>query len=434
MRKVLLGSALLAGLLLSGGFSAPGVHAAAPAVQQQAISENAALKFDELHKDFGRVDEGEKVTITYKVKNVTDKVIDIKDIHPTCGCTAANNNPDKVNPGEEVEIKLLFSSAGRLGEQYKTARIVTSDPNQEVYTISFAGNVTTDLEFNETILNFGDLEQGDASTKRVKLLSHAEQPVKVLAVKSEDPRIKVRLVPEEELKAEAEKAKAEKAEEGQPAAPEVEGAEKAKQEWVVEVKIPEDIPPMNLFSRIYAETDHPSKQQVGVSLRARILGEVVASPTQIVAVVEPEGKMDRFVTLTARKAKTITVNEVTSSGDIPVTFEVEDMQQPNMKRLKATFTGTGEPERVNDEAIVKITTDEGKTMEIPVPIIMVVRAPMRPAMTPGLPQRPTTGDAQDRISAPAVIKQNAADVKAAAPQAPEAPEAAPQAPEVPPNP
>lgn len=71
----------------------------------------------------GEIFEGEIVSKSFKIKNVGDKPLIIKDIITSCGCTTPKYELDPILPGKEREIEIQFNSSGRSGKQYKVITI-----------------------------------------------------------------------------------------------------------------------------------------------------------------------------------------------------------------------------------------------------------------------------------------------------------------------
>ena len=86
--------------------------------------------------DFGKVIEGEKVHLEFKIKNSGTGNLIISKASPSCGCTVPSHPKKPLVPGEEGEIKVTFNSENRIGEQKKTIRLITNaTPNIKILTI-----------------------------------------------------------------------------------------------------------------------------------------------------------------------------------------------------------------------------------------------------------------------------------------------------------
>lgn len=93
--------------------------------------------------DFGTIKEGDKVEHIFKFKNVGKKA-DLVVIHAqaSCGCTVPEWTKEPIKPGESGEIKIVFNSTGKPGEQRKTVAL-TTNTEQGSEEINFKANVTS---------------------------------------------------------------------------------------------------------------------------------------------------------------------------------------------------------------------------------------------------------------------------------------------------
>jgi hypothetical protein len=90
---------------------------------------------DEVH-DFGRIIQGEKVSYSFKFKNVGKSDLVITDANGSCGCTIADYPKTAIAPNGEGSIDVTFNSEGKKGYQSKTVTIVANtQPNTKVLTI-----------------------------------------------------------------------------------------------------------------------------------------------------------------------------------------------------------------------------------------------------------------------------------------------------------
>ena len=93
---------------------------------------------------FGNVKPGTPLTHTFKIRNDGQADLEIKNVKPGCGCTAANF--DKVvSPGKEGGITLkIEDTAGYKGEVEKTADVTTNDPERRTFKLTLRANFTTE--------------------------------------------------------------------------------------------------------------------------------------------------------------------------------------------------------------------------------------------------------------------------------------------------
>jgi len=65
----------------------------------------------------------------------------IRKVKASCGCTAVQPEKNVIAPGESVNIKTVFNSAGKTGNQNKTVTIITNDPKKSKLILWVKGEV-----------------------------------------------------------------------------------------------------------------------------------------------------------------------------------------------------------------------------------------------------------------------------------------------------
>ena len=62
-----------------------------------AVAQTAGpqISFDKVDHDFGKINQGEKVSVTFKFTNKGSEVLEIADVKTSCGCTSAT--PEKLS-------------------------------------------------------------------------------------------------------------------------------------------------------------------------------------------------------------------------------------------------------------------------------------------------------------------------------------------------
>ena len=69
---------------------------------------------------------GEKAEIKFHFKNDGDKPLFIISAQPGCGCTVADFPKEPIAPGAIANIKVVFSSAGKVGLQDKVVTVTAN--------------------------------------------------------------------------------------------------------------------------------------------------------------------------------------------------------------------------------------------------------------------------------------------------------------------
>lgn len=90
---------------------------------------------------FGQIKQGEKVEHIYSLTNSGKTDLYIRKVKASCGCTAVQPEKRIISPGESVNIKTVFNSAGKMGNQNKTVTIITNDPKNSKLILWVKGEV-----------------------------------------------------------------------------------------------------------------------------------------------------------------------------------------------------------------------------------------------------------------------------------------------------
>lgn len=88
-------------------------------------------------KNMGRVMEGQKVEVVFRLRNSGSKPLVIESVTPSCGCTVPQKPEAPVMPGAEASIKAIFDSQGRTGTNHKTLSVVANTQGSQYHTLEF---------------------------------------------------------------------------------------------------------------------------------------------------------------------------------------------------------------------------------------------------------------------------------------------------------
>jgi hypothetical protein len=98
------------------------------------------FEFEQTHHDFGKLIQGEKVSYTYKFKNVGDATLVVSAVLPGCNCTVAQFTKTPVAPGENGSITINFNTETKKGMVNSSVTIQANTYPTET-KLSFSANV-----------------------------------------------------------------------------------------------------------------------------------------------------------------------------------------------------------------------------------------------------------------------------------------------------
>ena len=111
------------------------------ALSAEELANAPVLKVDDPEFKFGKINQGEKKEHTFVLTNAGKSDLHIRKVKASCGCTAVQPEKNTITPGESVNIKTVFNSAGKVGNQNKTVTIITNDPKQSKMILWVKGEV-----------------------------------------------------------------------------------------------------------------------------------------------------------------------------------------------------------------------------------------------------------------------------------------------------
>lgn len=98
------------------------------------------MTFKETEYDFGTIKQGAVVDHVFQFTNTGKAPLIIESASASCGCTAPDWTKTPVAPGETGEVKVVFNSTGKFGQQSPTVTIrANTEPN--IVRVSMKGTV-----------------------------------------------------------------------------------------------------------------------------------------------------------------------------------------------------------------------------------------------------------------------------------------------------
>jgi uncharacterized cupredoxin-like copper-binding protein len=88
------------------------------------------LYFIETQHDFGVVKEGQVVDYTFKFKNSGKRILEVKNVSTSCGCTVASISSKKLDPGKEGTLRVELDTKNREGKMNRNITIQSNDPKE----------------------------------------------------------------------------------------------------------------------------------------------------------------------------------------------------------------------------------------------------------------------------------------------------------------
>lgn len=116
---------------------------------------------------------------TIKIKNSGDQELVIKNVKPSCGCTTAPLDKDKLKPGETANISVTFNAGNKSGKNNKTINITSNDPKKPNLIYTLSAEVVKSLTIEPAqYMTFSDLTVGVKQTSSLTLKNTGKKAIK----------------------------------------------------------------------------------------------------------------------------------------------------------------------------------------------------------------------------------------------------------------
>lgn len=112
---------------------------------------------------------GEKeVVAQFRYENKGTKLINIKNVRSSCGCTVASLKKNDVEPGEKGEITATFNIGARTGTQQKSVMVETDDPEQPTLNLQMRVIIPQEVEMQPAFVYWQSGEAPKPKTITIK--------------------------------------------------------------------------------------------------------------------------------------------------------------------------------------------------------------------------------------------------------------------------
>lgn len=102
-------------ILVSISFITSSCQKKEPKIGSNLIENTTIIKFEREIIDFGKLNDGEKVTCSFKFKNAGDSDLIISSVSANCGCAVADYPREPISPGKEGQITVTYDSSNSSG-------------------------------------------------------------------------------------------------------------------------------------------------------------------------------------------------------------------------------------------------------------------------------------------------------------------------------
>ena len=130
--------------------------------------------------DWGTIAPG-TLQADIQIKNVGEGQLQIENVKPSCGCTAAPLDDYLLDPGESTTMHVSLNASRSHGPLRKSITIYSDDPNNPTKFVQLVANVQTDVSFNPDVqwLVFNNVTVGKEAMTSVRVMNTSDKEITI---------------------------------------------------------------------------------------------------------------------------------------------------------------------------------------------------------------------------------------------------------------
>ena len=149
----------------------------------------AKLFISETEWDFGYVPEEGTATHIFQIKNLGKDSLFIYQVRPTCGCTTAPLDKDRLASGETANLKVNFNAKHFQGKVTKSVKIVCNDENLPFTSVLFSATVDSQnpvVKIEPIVVTFDSVKKDEKNQRIVKVKNIDTSALEIFIVEGGD--------------------------------------------------------------------------------------------------------------------------------------------------------------------------------------------------------------------------------------------------------
>lgn len=309
------------------------------------------IHFTDRKHEFGRVPAGQEVRHDFEFVNTGDRVLEIRSVQTSCGCTTAADYEKTVAPGAKGKIPVRLSTSNFTGRLHKTVTVNSTAVREPTVVLELVGEAWVPVAITPSYLYFPQVTGGQAAAaKTARIVSNVETPLQILATEAEPDSFEVTLRTVTEGK-----------------------------EYELEARPVGNFKPGSTQGVVKLRTNQEDVPELEVKLYLNVVEAVVATPSHLIL---PPGSLPnvtkRYVSVRANDGNPLTVTKAEIPGNPDIGVTLSEPLKGRMFRVEVTFPAGLQLEQGQSLSVV-VTTTHPDYAELKVPIVQPVRAAVRPA-------------------------------------------------------
>lgn len=294
----------------------------------------APKMFESLDHDFGTVARGSDTVYKFPVKNIWKEDVHLASVRSSCGCTDPSiENPD-LKSHEVGYIVAKFNTRTFTGLHSATLTVTIDKPFPTQVQLRVHGNIRGDVVFQPGSVEFGNIDQGTETEKKVSVTYAGRSDWKitdVVAPSESSSQFEVELTET--------------------------GRQSNRVVYDLLVRLKPTAPAGYLNEQLVIVTNDGNNLRIPLDVQGQIVPELAISPANLVLGDVPVGQtVSKKIIVRGKKPFKITDIKC---EDQQFTFANDSTEPKPMHIVEVKFAASGEPTKLRSP--IQIATDLGDT-------------------------------------------------------------------------
>ncbi len=143
--------------------------------------------------DFGEARSGTVLSHTFRLENHGERLLHIRNIRASCGCTASKISTREIPAGGHATLAATLDLTGRSGPQAEQIRLQTNDPQTPNRVLVLKAHAVPRVNVTPRTLNFQNISADAPPVGRILIEATIDAPLRVTGINTAHSRVETSL-------------------------------------------------------------------------------------------------------------------------------------------------------------------------------------------------------------------------------------------------
>lgn len=145
------------------------------------------------HIDFGEVRSGTVLSHTFRLENRGERLLQIRNIRTSCGCTASELSTREIPAGGSATLAATLDLTGRSGPQAEQIRIQSNDPQNPDRVLRLTAHAIPRVRVTPRTLNFQQISAETPPSGQIRIEATSGSPLQVTGIRTASQQLETHL-------------------------------------------------------------------------------------------------------------------------------------------------------------------------------------------------------------------------------------------------